>query len=866
MKKYLLVLFLSIFAIVNMNAFCFAVPANPNVIEVKQPDGKKIKIRNKGDEFYGWIEDKDGYTIIKDTTTEFWTYAQKDSNRKLRPSKNIVGKTKPFSLGIEKNLKDDDKFNEARQKRKLFNDNLKKKFDNIYANSSKQSKSSLFLSVRQIGPISQIKDKRTNFVLLIQFKNLKFVDNPPFTSYTDGEDNDKIRQIFWNLFNEENYKAYGAVGSVKDYFKEVSYGNIEYDSVISPIITLNFNDETKNNYEYYSYSKGAQTSFNRTREMVKQALKQLEDSGYNFKDIWPDSNIPEGFTVIHAGGGAENGNWKFIWSHKYEFSSPVIYDNIRFTDYHVEPSARGKYGSDGLVRIGTICHESIHFFGIPDLYNTNEYADGVGLGDFCIMATGSWNGDNGKCPAHPCAWIKYKLGWIEPKIANEGINYIAESESIENDTDRFYIFAPESFNKNRYSIKEYFLMENKQSVGFDKCLPGNKRGLLIYHIDETKDNNDDDTHYMVDIEEADGTSDWTKDHLPKGINSGADSDYFRSDTITVFNDSCLSSPNSKSYSGEISGIDISRISSSGSKMYFYLPEIENFDNFVDNLNSTGLSFVNFAMKYSPAKTIDDLRSFNQYQQNELKQYFTLSASGAKDTNDMGAIYFDYTDNGLVYGISKDKTGVVTYSQANLIIKLNSILTKSQQDIKSVGNISEEKKSPLENISSVIRSDSFTDKRFTGIDALEKTEEYLEDLGCLIPTFNKMDYKTGYDIIEVTKNTSWKKEEYILIKGKNSDYFYGLSNVVIYPNPVRNGVVNFINLPTETTKLFIEIYTITGQFIKSFNLEDVSVTSTGNRKLSWNCKNNSGASLAPGVYIALIKSGSDKKKIKFAIIR
>ena len=147
----------------------------------------------------------------------------------------------------------------------------------------------------------------------------------------------------------------------------------------------------------------------------------------------------------------ENGNWKFIWSHKYEFSSPVIYDNIRFTDYHVEPAARGKYGSDGLVRIGTICHESIHFFGIPDLYNTNEYADGVGLGDFCIMATGSWNGDNGKCPAHPCAWIKYKLGWIEPKIANEGINYIAESESIENDTDRFYIFAPESFNKNRYS-------------------------------------------------------------------------------------------------------------------------------------------------------------------------------------------------------------------------------------------------------------------------------------------------------------------------------------------------------------------------------------------------------------------------------
>ncbi len=863
MKKYLLILFLSIFIIIGMNNFCFSVPANPNVIEVNQPDGRKIKIKNKGDEFYGWIEDKDGYTIIRDTTTEFWTYAKKDKDNKLKPSKNIVGKIKPFSLGIEKKLKDDDEFNKAKQQRRLFNDNLKKKINNISASSSRLSKSSLSSSVRQIGPIPQIKDKRTNFVLLIQFKNLKFVDNPPFTSYTDGEDDDKIRQIFWNLFNEDDYKTYSAVGSVKDYFKEVSYGNLEYNSVISPIITLNFDNKAKNNYEYYSYSKGAQTSFDRTREMVRQALKQLNDSGYNFKDIWPDTNIPEGFTVIHAGGGAENGNWKFIWSHKYEFSSPVVYDNIRFTDYHVEPAARGENGDKGLVRIGTICHESIHFFGIPDLYNTNDYADGVGLGKFCIMATGSWNGDDGNCPAHPCAWIKYKLGWMEPKIADEGINYIAESESIENDTNRFYIFAPENFNKNKYSTKEYFLMENKQSVGFDKCLPGNKKGLIIYHIDETKDNNDDDTHYMVDIEEADGISDWTKDHLPKGINRGLDSDYFRSDTITVFNDSCLSSPNSRSYSGEISGIDISRISPSGSKMSFYLPDLNSF---VDDLDSNGLSFVNLIMKYSPEKTAEDLKNLGVIQQNELKQYFTFSALGAEETNAMGATYFNYVADEPIYGIAKDKTGVVTHSQANLIIKLNSILTKSEQTITSVGNISEEKKSPLENITSVADSNSLTNKRFTGVDALEEIKKYTKDLGCLIPTFNKMNYNTGYDIIEVTKNTSWDKGEYILIKGKNSDYFYGLSNVVIYPNPARNGVVNFINLPTETTKLFIEIYTITGQLVKSFNLEDVSLIATGNRKLSWDCKNYSGAPIAPGVYIALIKSDSDKKKIKFAIIR
>lgn len=871
MKKILTILFLSFVFVVSTDSYCFAVSANPNLMEVEQPDGKKIKIRARGDEFYNWIEDKDGYTVIKDTTTKFWSYAKKDNNGKLKPSENIVGKINPSTVNIKKRLMDDDKFYKAKQNRKDFNEQLKKKFNSLskikkssFDSALSQSKSSS--NVQQIGTISPVSGKKTNLVLLIQFNDLAFTDNPPFKSSDEAE----IKQAFYDLFNKKGYSKDGAVGSVKDYFSEVSYGKLEYESVIAPIITLNFEDETKNSYKYYSYSNGSNLSFRRTREMVKQALKQLHDSGFNFKSVWPDATEPEGFTIIHAGGGAENNNWDFIWSHKWEFESypQVKYDGIKFTDYHVEPAGRGYYGASGLIRIGVICHESTHFFGIPDLYDTTYASDG--LGNFCLMAHGNWNGGDGKRPAHPCAWIKYKFGWMEPATASEGINYIAQSGTVKKEYDRFYIFAPFS------SKKEYFLMENRQSVGFDTGLPGTKRGILIYHIDETKDDNDDYTHYLVDIEEADGTADWTQDHLAMGVNKGADSDYFRSGNLTVFNDSCVNSPNSKSYSGAKSGIDIFGISSTGSTMYFYLPETESLDNFVDNLDSTGLQFVNLIMKYNPAKTKEELKSLNSSDKQKLAEKFTLSVSGAREANDMGAIYFDYTDNGLVYGIAKNKTGVVTNIQANLIIKLNSLLTKSQQDIASVGNISEQNDSPLNNLtvatgssqnkSSVSLAPS-TSKRFTGTDAIAAIEEYVENWGCLIYTFSKMSYRTGYDIIEVTKTTNMDNyPNYSLVKGKNSECFSGLSNVVVYPNPAKQGKVNFINLPTETKDLEIEIYTITGQFVKSFNSSDTSVIATGNRKLSWDCKNSSGSSVAPGVYVALLKSKSDKKKIKFAIIR
>ncbi len=644
LKNFLLVLSFLFFGTFNI---CFAAIANPDIIKEKQPDGTDIDIRLCGDEFYSWYEDSNGYTIIKDTQTEVWSYAQKNSFGELEPSQKIVGKTNFSNFNMAKSLKDENKIFKAKQNRAQFNDTLQKSLAS-FANSKKSYLSNQIQVEPAIGA-------KVNFVLLIQFSDLKFKDNIPF-KYSSERD---IINGFNDLFNRRGYNADGAVGSVKDYFYEISYHKMEYQSVIAPIIVT-----LDDSYREYSWSQGDSIALSKVQKMIRNALKKIDEYGFDFKSLWPNSNTPEGFSVIHAGGGAESGNLDFIWSHKSSIE-PITLDGITFSDYHIEPAGRGRNGDEGLVRIGVICHESLHFFGLPDLYDTT-YITG-GLGKFCIMASGEWNGSQGNRPAHPCAWSKYKLNLIECQTAFEGLNSIGESAS---DDNAFYIFKPSGFD-----VREYFLMENRQSVGFDRDLPGDKRGLLIYHVDERqKSNNYYNSNYLVQLEEAGSrTSDWRSFPLMRNTTSGSDSDYFRNSTISYFGDICTNSPNSKSYNGLSSGIKISEISASSSLMTF------------------------------------------------------------------------------MYG-----------------------------------------------------------------------------------------------------------KEIVIVDD--------LVNIVCYPNPARKGVINIINLPTNVKDFSVEIFTLTSKLVRSFSSDDTEYTTDGFRKIKWDCKNDSGEDVAPGVYLVLVKNNSNKKVFKVAVIR
>ncbi len=70
--------------------------------------------------------------------------------------------------------------------------------------------------------------------------------------------------------------------------------------------------------------------------------------------------------------------------------------------------------SAGDSTIGVFCHEFGHVLGLPDMYDTTYETHGVG--DYSIMANGSWLGPNdGDVPAPFLAWEKAFLGWLTVK-------------------------------------------------------------------------------------------------------------------------------------------------------------------------------------------------------------------------------------------------------------------------------------------------------------------------------------------------------------------------------------------------------------------------------------------------------------------
>ena len=512
-------------------ATAFAVPAHPGLGVVRQPDGTEVRISLHGDKWCHWHEDEDGYTVMREPVSKEWVYADVDDEGESVPTTLRVGKADP-SRTLKKGV---------RAKRQL----------------SKAGKARAKTLQQEEPQKTSTKGTLRNLVVLVQFPDLKF-------RYGKSD--------FENLYNQTGYSTSGASGSVKDYYREVSYGQLNLESVIAGPVTVSGN--------YAEYGENASDS-QAVKDMVAEALSLLERQGFDFSqcDVDGDGEI-DGLDIIHAGYGAEfNGNSEdYIWSHKWQMRTAVTYDGVRMYKYHTEAEIHGRESSPSsntITSIGVICHETGHFLGLPDLYDTDYSSEGAG--DFCIMAGGSWNG-NGKCPAHMSAWCKVNLGWVTPTVISAAGDY-----SLPRVEDNRKIYK---IRGNFASQSEYFLVENRQGYGFDAALPGSNRGMLIWHIDDAKTSNSNESHYWVDLEEASGTQ-----HLQLGTSSGDDADYWRSSTLSSF--SASSTPNSSSYSGEALGISISSISASSSTMSFRVATDGGSDSTVSlgtALDNTSLTF------------------------------------------------------------------------------------------------------------------------------------------------------------------------------------------------------------------------------------------------------------------------------------
>jgi M6 family metalloprotease-like protein len=339
----------------------------------------------------------------------------------------------------------------------------------------------------------------------------------------------------------------GSATTLTAYYHENSYGSLEITGDVKPWVKLS----RKESYYAGSDAKcyGTCDSSN-IASMVEEAVSLNDantqwglydnDSTDDKANILKNSHnnndgVVDFVAIVHPGRGAEcrTPSPTSLWSHHDRVSGwkghkPIVTSaksynakggNITVDDYVLFPAV----ACDGVtpIPIGVIAHEIGHAFGLPDLYDTSREPKSEGIGNWDLMAAGSWGGDgvSPDQPVHMSAWSKGYLGWIRPRdvIGDESSIMLQPFET----TGETLLVTIKNDSAN---LSEYYLISNRQRIGFDSKIPGT--GMLILHIRETVLNdalpsnrvNVNPALMGVEVVEADGLN---------GLVHHSDSDGFR---------------------------------------------------------------------------------------------------------------------------------------------------------------------------------------------------------------------------------------------------------------------------------------------------------------------------------------------------
>jgi len=491
--------------------------AYPGLVEFKQPDGEKLLVKIKGDEFQKWSETEDGYTLLYDQKG-FLNYAVIDKDSSMIAS-GVRAKSKSdrntenikFLNEIKPGLFFGKKQKEEAVQRRLLSTKQRQPF-------------------KKSGSTVGIIGKKKFLVILVDFPDRKFI---------------KSKDSFNKLMNENGYSNEGAFGSVRDFYLENSFGQLDLTSDIFGVYTA------KNPLAYYGQNASGGQDI-RPSELISEILA-MSDTEIDFSKYDNDGDgTMDGLHVIYAGYGEESGGGSdCIWAHKFNVSS--IRDGVNINSYSCSPELRMNTG-DNITHIGVICHEIGHVLGCMDFYDTDYGLNGKyeGTGRWDLMAAGNWN-NGGATPAHFNPYIKVvDFGWTKyTELSN------AETIILSH-IDKDGICRLQTGDE-----EEYFILEYRSQTGFDRFIP--YHGLIIYRanigrIYNTSGSNGINTSHPLGLYPVTSESIF---ELPNStpssygdINS-ASCPFPGLGSKTEFTDWSL--PSSKSFSGKLTGIPITYI-------------------------------------------------------------------------------------------------------------------------------------------------------------------------------------------------------------------------------------------------------------------------------------------------------------------
>jgi len=333
-------------------------------------------------------------------------------------------------------------------------------------------------------------------------------------SYNNSNDQDTVAR----MLQKELFDGPWPTATMAEFYEQMSYGQFHLSGNVYGWYELsNASSYYEGDDNGFSAPPGGTGDFLRESLDLADVLVDFSQYDNDGPDGVANSGDDDGYVdaaiFVHSGRGGEGGGTG-IWSHRWRYSgnwgssyitndTSITGQAIRVEDYIIQPAvSAGSTG--GLIEIGVFSHEFGHALGLPDLYDTDYSSDGVG--SWCLMASGSWSTPSS--PVHFSAWCKEMLGWTIPIIPNQNTDNFEFLNAEENSfAVKLWTYGEMDPYVGNYSQgqdvgREYYLIENRQRIGTEEHLPGT--GLLIWHIDNSRSNNNNDNHYMVDVKAADG--------------------------------------------------------------------------------------------------------------------------------------------------------------------------------------------------------------------------------------------------------------------------------------------------------------------------------------------------------------------------
>ncbi len=430
MKRFFLIVLLFT-AGISYSAYLNFVP-----VSVTQPNGAVLNIYASGDEFYNWLHDKDGYTIIQNENTGYYCYAVQDGS-KLTASAYVAGISSPFLLGFKPWLMIPE--SEIYAKRNEF-------YRTLYKDKYAAPKT---------GTIN-------NLVVFIRFAG-------------ENEFTDSL-SIYKKMFNNETPNT----NSMYNYFKECSYNQLFAKTHFFPnlnnYIVTSFQDTGVRAY-YKPYNAVTNPLGYTSSNATQREHSLLKRASEYVANMVPDTLNLDGdndgkvdnvcFIVYGSSTAWADLLWPHMWS-LYSMNAYIRGKRVYTYNFQLQVSLQ----SSG---VGVLCHEMSHSLGAPDLYHyTNNNIDPMYYWD--LMCS------NANPPQHLCSYMKMKyLTWIPPIPVISAPGTYTMKYLLSSTNNSYKILSP-------YSSTEFYVVEFRRKLSiFENSAPGD--GLIVLRINSNATGN-----------------------------------------------------------------------------------------------------------------------------------------------------------------------------------------------------------------------------------------------------------------------------------------------------------------------------------------------------------------------------------------